>query len=58
MIFYMIFRHHAGENGVAVLLPEESRAEAALQTQAYGFNMVASDLMSMTRSIPDTRLDE
>ena len=37
-------------------MAEKSRGD--ITVREYGFNMIASDKVSMTRTIPDTRLDE
>ena len=48
----------AGEEGEPVALSQGEKGEADRSVRAYGFNMVVSDKISMTRTIPDTRLDE
>lgn len=48
----------AGENGEPVVLTSEEKTIAERSVRDYGFNMVVSDKISMTRTIPDTRLDE
>ena len=47
-----------GEEGEPVVVSPEEKAEADRSVRAYGFNMVVSDKISMTRTIPDARLDE
>jgi hypothetical protein len=41
--------------GVAVILSEAEEKKAQATITQYGFNMVASDKISMDRSIKDTR---
>lgn len=36
----------------------EEKAAADRSVREYGFNMVASDKISMHRNVPDTRMDE
>ena len=47
-----------GENGEAVYTSMAEKPDADRSVREFGFNMVASDKISMTRTIPDTRLDE
>lgn len=47
-----------GEGGFAIHLSGDEVAKGQHSVQEYGFNMVVSDKISMTRNIPDTRMDE
>ena len=47
-----------GENGEPVYTSMAEKSAADRSTREFGFNMVASDKISMDRAIPDTRLDE
>ena len=47
-----------GEGGESVHLRAEEKGPADKSIQEFGFNMVVSDKISMTRNIPDTRLEE
>ena len=44
-----------GENGHAVVIPESLKAESERRFKENQFNIVASDLMALNRSIPDIR---
>jgi hypothetical protein len=44
-----------GENGKGVSLPEELKAESEKRYKENQFNIVASDLIALNRSIPDQR---
>lgn len=46
-----------GENGHAVIVPEKLKKEAEKRFKENQFNIVASDLMALNRSIPDQRSD-
>lgn len=48
----------AGEGGKPVHVGMEEKSKADVQIRLYGFNMVASDKITMNRTIPDTRLEE
>ena len=56
--FTKINVHITGENGERVILNKDEQDRARLSVEEFGFNMVASDKISLTRNIPDTRLDE
>lgn len=47
-----------GENGAAVSLTEEEMKQADTLMKKWFFNIVASDKVSMDRTIPDTRPNE
>ncbi|CAH1791951.1 unnamed protein product [Owenia fusiformis] len=47
-----------GEGGEPVYISMAEKAQGDRSTQEFGFNMVASDKISMTRRVPDTRMDE
>lgn len=47
-----------GENGEPVYTSMTEKAEADASIREYGFNMVASDKISMSRTVPDTRMSE
>ncbi len=44
-----------GKNGHAVVIPEHLKAESEKRFKENQFNIVASDLMALNRSIPDQR---
>lgn len=44
-----------GENGRAVSVPRELEAEAKDKFRVHQFNLIASDLVSVNRSLPDYR---
>ena len=46
-----------GENGNAVFLPDDLKQKAKKRFKENQFNVVASDLIALNRSIPDVRLD-
>jgi hypothetical protein len=48
-------RNGPGEGGVGVKLTPEEKAKADRTVAEYGFNMVASDKISLDRRIKDTR---
>ncbi|XP_064600145.1 N-acetylgalactosaminyltransferase 7-like [Liolophura sinensis] len=47
-----------GENGEPVYTTMEEKAAADKSIRDYGFNMVASDKVSLDRVVPDTRMEE
>ncbi|GAB1602272.1 N-acetylgalactosaminyltransferase 7-like [Argonauta hians] len=47
-----------GENGEPVYTSMTEKSEADASVHEYGFNMVASNKISLTRTIPDTRMNE
>lgn len=51
-------RSGAGEMGKAVHLTPEEKQRSQRWQREFGFNMIASDKVSLTRNIPDTRPDE
>lgn len=51
-------RHGAGERGVAVHLNAADSQRAKSSMREFGFNEPASEMVSLDRSIPDTRADE
>ena len=51
-------REGPGEYGVAVKLSKDDAKRAQRGNREYGFNQVASDLISLDRAIPDTRPTE
>lgn len=48
-------REGPGEDGVAVHLSKEEARKAQRGNREYGFNQMASDMISLDRAIPDTR---
>jgi polypeptide N-acetylgalactosaminyltransferase len=53
LVFFLI-----GEDGKAVVVSMEEKANADQTVREFGFNMVASDKMAMNRTVPDTRMEE
>ncbi len=51
-------RSGPGEDGVAVILDPSEKAAADASVREFGFNMVASDKISLDRRIKDTRNPE
>ncbi|GAV03628.1 hypothetical protein RvY_14024 [Ramazzottius varieornatus] len=51
-------RQGPGEEGVAVNLSKEEARKAQRGNREYGFNQIASDMISLDRAIPDTRPPE
>ncbi|CAI9741530.1 Hypothetical predicted protein [Octopus vulgaris] len=47
-----------GENGEPVYTSMSEKAQADSSIHEFGFNLVASDKISLERTIPDTRVDE
>lgn len=45
-----------GEMGKAVIIPPEREAESKEKFKINQFNLVASELMSLNRSLPDYRI--
>lgn len=45
-----------GENGRAVIIPAEREEERKQKFSIHQFNLLASDMMSLNRSLPDHRL--
>ncbi|KAH9508603.1 N-acetylgalactosaminyltransferase 7 [Bulinus truncatus] len=54
----LVPQQRPGENGKPVSLSLGEGAKAEDTIQGFGFNMIASDKVSMNRSVPDTRLKE
>ena len=46
-----------GENGNAVVLPEHLKQKAKERFKENQFNVIASDLIALNRTIPDVRLE-
>jgi len=46
-----------GDKGKAVVVPKEREAEAKELFKVNQFNLIASDMMSLNRTLPDYRLD-
>ncbi|WKY00831.1 hypothetical protein Q1695_015115 [Nippostrongylus brasiliensis] len=53
-----IDRGGPGENGAAVPLEGEEKEQGERDMKTWFMNLVASDMMSLDRSIPDGRMDE
>ena len=51
-------RSGPGEDGVAVILDPSEKAAADASIREFGFNMVASDKISLDRRVKDTRNPE
>lgn len=51
-------RSGPGEDGEPLVLPAEEKAAADKSVREFGFNMVASDKISLDRRIKDTRPGE
>jgi polypeptide N-acetylgalactosaminyltransferase len=47
-----------GEGGKAYNLPADKKNVAEESLSNYGMNMAVSDVISLERTIPDTRMDE
>ena len=47
--------HWPGENGRAVIIPDHLKEEAKRRFPENQFNIVASDIMALNRSVPDQR---
>lgn len=45
-----------GDNGKAVIVPKEQEEEARDKFKVHQFNLVASDIMSVNRTLPDYRI--
>ncbi len=52
------YRSGPGENGEGVTLKTNEKAKADKSVREYGFNMVASEKISLDRRIKDTRHQE
>ena len=48
----------AGEGGLPHILRPDQKNEAAQSVSEFGINMVCSDDISLSRTIPDTRVPE
>ena len=46
-----------GDNGRAVVIPKDREAESKEQFKINQFNLMASDMMSLNRTLPDYRMD-
>jgi polypeptide N-acetylgalactosaminyltransferase len=46
-----------GDNGRAVVIPKEKEAEMKEMFKINQFNLMASDAMSLNRTLPDYRMD-
>ena len=46
-----------GDNGRAVNVPKEKEAESKELFKINQFNLMASDMMSLNRTLPDYRMD-
>lgn len=46
-----------GDNGRPVIIPQERQSEATELFKINQFNLLASDLVSLNRTLPDHRLD-
>ena len=47
-----------GEMGEAVVIPKEKEAESKEQFKINQFNLVASEMIALNRSLPDVRSDK
>jgi len=48
---------YPGDNGRAVAVPREKEAESKELFKINQFNLIASDMMSLNRTLPDYRMD-
>ena len=51
-------RDGPGEMGVPVIIPEEEQEEMKKQFSIHEFNLLASDRISLDRSLPDVRMEK
>ena len=45
-----------GDNGRAVIIPEDKKEESKEKFKIHQFNLIASDMMSLNRTLPDYRI--
>ena len=60
MIFFVVLkpqRSFPGDNGRAVIVAKEKEAESKELFKINQFNLMASDMMSLNRTLPDYRMD-